>query len=503
MNDDALTPEPTYLLEVTGVKKSFGPVVALKNIEFCLRRGSIHALCGGNGAGKSTFLSILMGFIQPDSGEIYIHGKRCEFAHPREAMDAGVAIVQQELSTIPDLTVAENIYLGREPRKLGFIDFKMMNAKTVELLKSLDFKISPAEKMRNLSVAEQQLVEIAKALSHSDADIIIMDEPTSAIGEEDVKKIFQVIRQLAARGKGVIYVTHRLSEIFQIADSYTIFRDGTYIHEGILSDINREQLIEYIIGGEFKDEFAKFNSPGEKVLMEVKGLSWKDKVHDISLTLKQGEILGIYGLVGSGRSEFLDLIFGINHADSGTIHIGERLLHKHSPAQSIKAGIAYVTEDRKDTGLVLSSSVTENINIASFPAISRGGFIDSKQQQRRADEMIKLFGIKTPDSEHIVSNLSGGNQQKVVLGRWALLDPEVLLLDEPTRGIDVGSKSEIYRLIGELAAQGKAVLVVSSYLPELFGICDRIAVMSRGVLSEARPVSEWTEASVMAIATGG
>lgn len=500
MNDDALTPEPTYLLEVTGVKKSFGPVVALKNIEFCLRRGSIHALCGGNGAGKSTFLSILMGFIQPDSGEIYINGKRCEFAHPREAMDAGVAIVQQELSTIPDLTVAENIYLGREPRKLGFIDFKMMNAQTVELLKSLDFKISPSEKMRNLSVAEQQLVEIAKALSHSDADIIIMDEPTSAIGEEDVKKIFQVIRQLAARGKGIIYVTHRLSEIFQIADSYTIFRDGTYIHEGILSDINREQLIEYIIGGEFKDEFAKFNSPGEKVLMEVKGLSWKDKVHDISLTLKQGEILGIYGLVGSGRSEFLDLIFGINHADSGTIHIGERLLHKHSPAQSIKAGIAYVTEDRKDTGLVLSSSVTENINIASFPAISRGGFIDSKQQQRRADEMIKLFGIKTPDSEHIVSNLSGGNQQKVVLGRWALLDPEVLLLDEPTRGIDVGAKKEIYRFMSEFALKDKGIVMVSSELAEIIGMSDRILVFRNGCLAGELSGDKATQADLMKLA---
>jgi len=500
MNDSGLAPEPTYLLEVTGVKKSFGPVVALKNIEFCLRRGSIHALCGGNGAGKSTFLSILMGFIQPDSGEIYINGKRCEFSHPREAMDAGVAIVQQELSTIPDLTVAENIYLGREPQRLGFIDFKSMNAQAVDLLKSLDFNISPSEKMRNLSVAEKQLVEIAKALSHSDADIIIMDEPTSAIGEEDVKKIFQVIKQLAARGKGIIYVTHRLSEIFQIADSYTIFRDGTYIHEGILSDITREQLIEFIIGGEFKDEFAKFNLPGEKVMMVVKNVSWKNKVQDISLTLKQGEILGIYGLVGSGRSEFLDLIFGIHHADSGTIYIGDRQLQKHSPAQSIKAGIAYVTEDRKDTGLVLSSSVTENINIASFPAISHGGFIDSKKQQHRADEMIKLFGIKTPDSDHIVGNLSGGNQQKVVLGRWALLDPDVLLLDEPTRGIDVGAKKEIYRFMSEFALKGKGIVMVSSELAEIIGMSDRILVFRNGCLAGELAGDKATQADLMKLA---
>ncbi len=312
-----------YLLEVSGLKKSFGPVVALKNAEFCLRRGSIHALCGGNGAGKSTFLSILMGFIQPDSGDIFINGQRCEFSHPKEALAAGIAIVQQELSTIADLSVAENIWLGREPRHFGFVDFKRMNQQTADLLADLHFTLSPTAIMRNLSVAEQQLVEIAKALSHANADIIIMDEPTSAIGEEDVQKIFQAIKRLAEKGKGIIYVSHRLAEIFQIADSYTIFRDGSYIHEGLLADITREQLIEHIIGGEFDSEFAKFNQPGTEVMMEVDSLCWGRKVRDISLTLRRGEILGIYGLVGSGRSEFLDLIFGIEHAQSGTIRMGD------------------------------------------------------------------------------------------------------------------------------------------------------------------------------------
>ncbi|MEM6160064.1 sugar ABC transporter ATP-binding protein [Erwinia sp. P6884] len=492
--------EAAYLLEVTGVKKSFGPVVALKNAEFCLRRGSVHALCGGNGAGKSTFLSILMGFIQPDSGDIFINGQRCEFAHPKEALAAGIAIVQQELSAIPDLTVAENIWLGREPRRLGFVDFGKMNRQTAALLEELQFTVSPTEKMRNLSVAEQQLVEIAKALSHANADIIIMDEPTSAIGEEDVQKIFQVITRLAEKGKGIIYVSHRLSEIFQIADSYTIFRDGTYIHEGLLADITREQLIEHIIGGEFKDEFAKFNQPGEEVMMEVKNLRWGNKVNDISLTLKRGEILGIYGLVGSGRSEFLDLIFGIRHADSGTVKIGERQLDRHSPQASIASGIAYVTEDRKATGLVLCRSVTENINIASFPAISRGGFVNNRLERERSAEMIKRFNVKTPDGDHIVGNLSGGNQQKVVLGRWALLDPQVMLLDEPTRGIDVGAKKEIYRFMSEFALKDKGIIMVSSELSEIIGMSDRIVVFRDGQLAGELLAAGATQAELMKLA---
>ncbi|KAA8996132.1 sugar ABC transporter ATP-binding protein [Affinibrenneria salicis] len=500
MTLDTHTQQPAYLLEVSGVKKAFGPVVALKNAEFCLRRGSIHALCGGNGAGKSTFLSILMGFIQPDGGDIFINGRRCEFSHPREALAAGIAIVQQELSAIPDLSVAENIWLGREPRRFGFVDFTTMNQQTAALLEDLHFAISPTEKMRNLSVAEQQLVEIAKALSHANADIIIMDEPTSAIGEEDVRKIFQTITRLAAKGKGIIYVSHRLSEIFQIADSYTIFRDGSYIHEGLIQDITREQLIEHIIGGEFENEFAKFNQPGEEVMMEVRNLRWGKKINDISLTLKRGEILGIYGLVGSGRSEFLDLIFGITHADSGTIHIGDRRLGRHSPGEAIRSGIAYVTEDRKDSGLVLCRSVSENINIASFSAVSRAGFINDRQEKMRAEAMIALFNVRTPDAGHIVGNLSGGNQQKVVLGRWALLDPDVMLLDEPTRGIDVGAKKEIYRFMSEFALKNKGIIMVSSELSEIIGMSDRILVFRRGELAGELSAQEATQAELMKLA---
>ncbi|MGK2695778.1 sugar ABC transporter ATP-binding protein [Serratia surfactantfaciens] len=500
MTQDPHTSAPAYLLEVSGVRKAFGPVVALKNAEFCLRRGSIHALCGGNGAGKSTFLSILMGFIQPDGGDIFIHGQRCEFHHPRDALNAGIVIVQQELSAIPDLTVAENIWLGREPRRLGFVDFATLNQRTTSLLNELDFKIDAREKMRNLSVAEQQLVEIAKALSHANADIIIMDEPTSAIGEEDAQKIFQTLQQLAAKGKGIIYVSHRLSEIFQIADSYTIFRDGAYIHEGYIADITREQLIEHIIGGEYDSEFAKFNQPGEAVLLEVNNLCWRDKIKDISLQLKHGEILGIYGLVGSGRSEFLDLIFGVQHADSGKIRLGDKTLSRHSPREAIDSGIAYVTEDRKETGLVLCRSVSENINIASFADISRMGFVSEKREQARTRDMIQRFNVKTHDGEQPVGNLSGGNQQKVVLGRWALLDPEVLLLDEPTRGIDVGAKKEIYRFMSEFALQNKGIIMVSSELSEIIGMSDRILVFRDGQLAGELSAAHATQAALMKLA---
>lgn len=488
------------LLRVEGVRKAFGQVVALKNAQFSLKRGSIHALCGGNGAGKSTFLSILMGFIRPDAGEIYVKGKRCEFHQPIEALHAGIAIVQQELSSIPDLTVAENIWLGREPRRFGFVDFKQLNRQTAELLTDLHFDISPSEKMRNLSVAEQQLVEIAKALSHADADIIIMDEPTSAIGEEDAQKIFDVITRLTEKGKGIIYVSHRLSEIFQIADTFTIFRDGTFITDGPLADITREKLIELIIGREIKDEFAKFNEPTDETIMEVRELSRDDQVQDISLTLKKGEILGIYGLVGSGRSEFLDLIFGIEHADKGTIKIGDRFLDKHTPKDSINAGIAYVTEDRKDTGLMQGRSINENINIASFGAISTGGFIHDRKERARADDMITLFNVKTPDADQLVGNLSGGNQQKVVLGRWALIEPDVMLLDEPTRGVDVGAKKEIYKFMSEFALQGKGIVMVSSELSEIIGMSDRIIVFRDGRIAGELTAATATQTDLMKLA---
>ena len=491
---------PEYLLEVTGLRKKFGDVIALKNAEFCLKRGSVHALCGSNGAGKSTFLSLLMGFIRPDEGDIFVNGQRCEFDNPRQALAAGIVIVQQELSGIKDLTVAENIFLGSEPTRLGMVDFQKLNQRAESLLQELGFSISPRSKMLHLSVAEQQLVEIAKALSHKNAEIIIMDEPTSALGEEDAQKLFQAINKLASLGKGIIYVSHRLSEIFQIADSYTVFRDGGYIGEGEIKNITRDQLIEQIIGGEINGEFAKYNEPTDEVMFQVKGLNWKKRVNNVSLSLKRGEILGIYGLVGAGRSELLDLIFGIEHADSGSIRIGDKVLHHHSPAESIEAGIAYVTEDRKETGLVLSSSIAENVNISSLDLISRLKVVNDRKWRWRSGDMIRAFNIRTPGHEQLVVNLSGGNQQKVVLGRWALLDPEVLLLDEPTRGIDVGAKKEIYRFMSEFALKGKGIVMVSSELPEIIGMSDRIIVLNKGKIMGEILRSDATQAKLMSLA---
>ncbi|MDH2999834.1 D-xylose ABC transporter ATP-binding protein [Chelonobacter oris] len=487
-----------YLLEVTGVSKAFGEVVALKQAEFILKRGSIHALCGGNGAGKSTFLSILMGFITPDSGHIFVNGKEKTFLNPKQALEAGITIVQQELSSIPDLSVAENIYLGNEPKKMGFVDFYQLNKKAKGLLENLGFSdIYPQSKMRDLSVAEQQLVEIAKALSHSNADVIILDEPTSAIGEEDTKKLFRSIRALADKGKGIIYVSHRLSEIFELADTFTIFRDGAYVCEGLISEITREKLIEYIIGGELNQEFSKFNVPLDKIVLDIKGLSWKNKLHDVHLQLRQGEILGIYGLVGSGRSELLDIIFGLEKQDKGKIVLKDEILEQHSAKKSIKLGLAYVTEDRKETGLILCRSVSENINLSSLNKMTKFGFIDKDKADISTVDMINKFNIKTPNKEQLVINLSGGNQQKVILGKWALLDPDILLLDEPTRGIDVGAKKEIYNFMSAFARKGKSIIMVSSELSEVIGMSDRVVILKNGKVNGILERADLTQAKIM------
>ncbi|ABV87604.1 sugar ABC transporter ATP-binding protein [Shewanella pealeana] len=489
------------LLSVNSVKKSFGEVKALKHINFTLNAGEIHALCGGNGAGKSTFLSIVMGFLQPDEGSIMVNGKPRVFANAKEAIEAGITIVQQELSMIPNLTVAENIYLGQEPRnRFGIVDFKTLNQRAQALMDELEFDIPVNAMLHTLCVAHQQLVEIAKALSHSNANIVFLDEPTSAIGEEDSKKLFKAIKSLAAKGKGIVYVSHRLSEIFEHCTNYTVFRDGTYISEGLIGDVTREQLIEQIIGGQINEEFSKFNQPSEQVLLEVKNLTSK-KFNDISFKVRNGEILGIYGLVGSGRSEVLNAIFGVDEFESGSICFNDKEFTKLQPRQAIKSGMAYVTEDRKSSGLVLTSSVGENISISSLEQCSSSFVVNEKQESNRIESMIELFKIKTPNKEQIVGNLSGGNQQKVVLGRWSLTNPQLLMLDEPTRGIDVGAKKEIYKYMSEQALQGKGIIMVSSELPEIIGMSDRIIVFKNGELVSELSQAEASQQLLLSIAS--
>jgi len=470
----------TVLLEVEGLQKSFGGVAALRNGQLQLHAGSVHALCGGNGAGKSTFLKILMGIHSRDGGHIRRRGQDVVYSTPAEALAAGIAIIEQELSPIPHMTVAENIYLGREPSaRFGGIDFKTMNRNAQTLLDGLRFDIRATQYMMNLSVAQVQLVEIAKALSH-DAEVIFMDEPTSAIGEKEAQQLFNAIARLKEAGKGVVYVSHRLSEIFQIADSYTVFRDGRYVGSGLLGDVDRSQLIEMIVGRKLEEEYIKTNAPTDISGLEVSGLTSPGKIEDVSFTAHKGEILGIYGLMGSGRTEIFNCLFGLDKAARGTIKVDGKHVTIDKPATAMQAGLAFVTEDRKQTGLNLIDSVRNNICLASLPELSPRLNMERRREADASQRMVERFGIKAARDTMAVSGLSGGNQQKVVLGKWFLRNPRVLLLDEPTRGVDVGAKREIYRIICDFAAEGGTVVMISSEIDEVLGMSDRILVMREG-----------------------
>lgn len=488
------------LLEVKGVSKSFPGVRALDNVTFNLKRGSVHALCGENGAGKSTLMHVLMGVYRKDEGEIVLKGQPVDFSSPRQALQHGISIVEQELSPIPDMTIAENLFLGREPiRQKVFVRYSELNTWATKILRELNVNLDPARKMRTLSLAETQLVEIAKALSYH-SDVIIMDEPTSAIGDKEVEQLFAVITRLKNQGKGIIYVSHRLEEIFTIADEVTVLRDGKYIATKATRTIDRSQLISLMIGRKMEEEFVKDNIPTDKDLLVVKDFTKTGQFRNIHLTLKKGEVLGIFGLMGSGRSEFLHALFGVNRPDRGQVFLENTPVQISSPSDAIKHGIAYVTEDRKETGLVLTSSVKENISLTSLKRLSHLLMIDSRQEQRDVMQMIEMFRVKTPSVNQFVFNLSGGNQQKVVLGKWLLTHPKILLFDEPTRGIDVGAKREIYNFISDYTNRGSAVIMVSSELPEIIGMSDRVLVFRRGELSGELRRGEATQENIMHLA---
>ncbi|MBY3217708.1 sugar ABC transporter ATP-binding protein [Rhizobium laguerreae] len=469
-----------FLLEVEGLKKSFGGVAALRDGRFQLRAGSVHALCGGNGAGKSTFLKILMGIYRRDAGSIRRRGREVEFSGPADALASGIAIIEQELSPVPHMTVAENIYLGREPSaRFGGIDFRSMNRAAQKLLDDLEFDIRATQYMMNLSVAQMQLVEIAKALSH-DAEVIFMDEPTSAIGEREAQHLFAAVRRLQAQGRGIVYVSHRLSEIFQIADSYTVFRDGAYVGSGALKSIDRPSLIRMIVGRELSEEYIKTNVPTSQAGLDVAALTCPNKIEDISFSACKGEIFGIYGLMGSGRTEIFNCLFGLDRPSSGEIRVDGAMIAVSKPADAMAHGMALVTEDRKLSGLNLSDSVRANICMASLPEMSPAFAMDRRREAEASRKMQAQFQIKAARDTMPVSGLSGGNQQKVVLGKWFLRNPKVLLLDEPTRGVDVGAKREIYRIICDFAAAGGTVVMISSEIDEVLGMSDRIMVMRAG-----------------------
>jgi len=475
----------TPLLYASGVAKSFDGVPALRNGCLTLHAGSVHALCGGNGAGKSTFLNIIMGLLRRDAGEVLLRGQAVDFTSPRQALDQRIAIITQELSPIPGMSVAENIFLGREPKHLGVvIDYPALFARADALLEQLGFEINPRMLMGRLSLAQTQLVEIAKAFSRQ-SDIIIMDEPTSAIGEHETEVLFAAIRQVTAQGVGVLYVSHRLSEIFTIADAYTVFRDGGFVESGSLADIDRRQLVQLIVGRELQ---ASDRPPppktGQPPLLDVRGLSRWGEFGGIDLAVAPGEIVGIYGLMGSGRSEFLNCVYGLTPPDAGTVRLGDKVLPAGDPAASIKAGLALVTEDRKDSGLVLSGAVGFNITLAALPWLQRASIVKLGAERGLIGSLMQRLRVKAASAAMPVSGLSGGNQQKVVLARCMATNPVCLLCDEPTRGIDEGAKREVYAVLQAFAAQGHAVIVVSSEASEVLDVSDRIAIFRKGRLTD-------------------
>ncbi len=468
------------LLKVEGLKKSFGGIAALRDGRLELEAGTVHALCGGNGAGKSTFLKILMGIIRRDAGKIWRNGQEVEFSSPAEALASGIAIIEQELSPIPQMTVAENIFLGREPPgRFGGVDFRKMNTAAQAILDDLGFAIPASRHMYSLSVSQAQLVEIAKALSH-DAEVIFMDEPTSAIGHREAHQLFAVVQRLRAQGRGIVYVSHRLSEIFDIADHYTVFRDGAYVGSGLLAAVDRGSLIRMIVGREMSEEYTKLNKPTDEEGLSVVGLTSPGKIDDISFTVRRGEIFGIYGLMGSGRSEIFDCLFGLDRPTKGDVKLFGQPVSFASPAQAMAAGLALVTEDRKLTGLNLNDSIRRNISLVSLRELSPNFVVNLGSEAKASRETIDRFSIRVGRDVDPVTSLSGGNQQKVVLGKWFLRNPRVLLLDEPTRGVDVGAKREISRIVGDFAAAGGTVAMISSEIDELLGVADRIMVMRDG-----------------------
>jgi rhamnose transport system ATP-binding protein len=490
------------LLEVRDIEKTFPGVRALSGVSFEVRAGEVHALLGENGAGKSTLIKIISGVYEPDGGSILIDGRETRFTSPEDAKRAGVATIYQELLLFPELTVAENIFLGHAPRAgMGRIDWRAMRARAEALLASLEIDDLAANQVVGaLSVGNRQRVEILRALSH-DARILIMDEPTAALTESDVTRLFDIVRRLRARGVGIVYISHRLDEIFAIGDRVTVLRDGAYVGARNVGDTNASELVQMMVGRRIDNLFPKTSVPIGAPVLEARDIVRHPMTKSVSLTVRAGEIVGLAGLVGSGRSELAQTLFGITPAESGEIRLMGKGVTIRSAEGARSKGIAYVPEDRGVQGLVRPMSVLHNFSLAALGALSRAGFIDRGAERRMAEEGVQRFRVKTSSVEEIAGRLSGGNQQKIVLGKWLANNPKLLILDEPTRGIDVGAKAEIHRLMSELAGAGVAILMISSELPEVLGMSDRVLVMREGrfvaEFDRAHATSETVGAAMM------
>jgi ribose transport system ATP-binding protein len=493
-------------LKLSKISKSFGPTVALDGVDLDLREGEVHALIGENGAGKSTLMNIVAGSLQPDEGTMEIHGKPYAPANPLDARTHGIALIHQELSLCPHLSVAENVLMGIESSRLGWLDRDNLITRTNEVLKTFHHAdIRPEKRVADLSVAARQIVEISRAIA-AHARIILMDEPTSSLQREDVGHLFTLIRKLSAEGISVIYISHFLEEVRQISDRFTVLRDGHNVANGEIANVTDDELIARMVGRAQQNLFpVRSQATGERqTILDVQNLASPPLLKSASFELRRGEILGIAGLMGSGRTPLLRAIFGLEPPESGTIKVNKRSLPggRSTPAMRLIEGLGYLSEDRKGDGLTLNQSIADNVTVTKFGSCSRFGWLDLRAQRKQTEKLVNALKIRTQGVQQDVGSLSGGNQQKVIVARLLHQDADVLLLDEPTRGIDIGSKAQVYETIAACAAQNKAVLMVSSYLPELFGMCDRLAVMSRGYLSEVRSVDEWTPESVLQAAIG-
>jgi ribose transport system ATP-binding protein len=492
------------MLALIDIHKRFGPTIALDGVSLDLRQGEVHALIGENGAGKSTLMNIIAGGLHPDQGEMNIDGERYLPSTPLDARRNGIALIHQELSLCPHLTVAENILMGIEPAKYGWLDRNDLTTRTNDVLKTFHHPdIRPDRRVSDLSVAARQIVEISRAIA-AEAKIILMDEPTSSLQRDDVAQLFSLIRNLRRDGISVIYISHFLEEVRQIADRYTVLRDGRSVATGDIAAATDNELIAKMVGRSqeklFPDRPPREDRASD-VVLRVKNLSAPPLLKQASFELHRGEILGIAGLMGSGRTQLLRAIFGLDEVDDGEITIDKSRRHA-TPRIRLIQGLGYLSEDRKGEGLTLNLSVADNVTATKFSSCSRWGWIDLRRQRQQTEKLINALKIKTHGPRQPVGALSGGNQQKVVVARLLHQEADVLLLDEPTRGIDIGSKAQVYETIADCAAQNRAVVMVSSYLPELFGMCDRLAVMSRGRLSEAKPINQWTPESVLQAAIG-
>lgn len=497
-----MTPSRTPLLEAEGVSKGFPGVLALDDVHLELRHGEVLALVGENGAGKSTLMKLLAGIYRPDAGVFRLNGEELNVENPRDAQEQGISIIHQEFNLMPDLTVAQNIFIGREPRHGIFLDDRSLTRRAQELFDRLGLALDPDERVENLTVAKQQMVEIAKALSF-DAKVLIMDEPTAALNDAEVDVLFELIERFRSPERGVIYISHRMPELSRISDRITVLRDGRYVGTVDTSETDQREVISMMVGrridGEARPPRHAVDAP---VALSVEGLSTKHLLRDVSFEVHKGEILGFAGLMGAGRTEVARAIVGADRITAGVIRVGGQVVSIADPARAAQLGIGYLSEDRKQLGVLLERSVRENIVLASLRDYLGGlGFIREGRIEKTGREYVDKLRIKTPSTAQLVRNLSGGNQQKVVIARWLAKDCDILIFDEPTRGIDVGAKEEIYALLRELAAQGKAIVMISSELPEVLRLSDRIAVMAEGRLTAVLDNADATQENLMDYAT--